>query len=149
MKIIFLAISCMIAGCTTFQGSDPSTALTVERLPKACWPYGYKIPVQLIFRNRTPETIQLWVSTQSLTSPYELSWLSYQIQGEQGSIEHGPGGHGALPQNELKISPGDSARLAAFVYDLARPDYAKRFRVHITDAANNEYNTAYFTLCSS
>jgi hypothetical protein len=149
MRTLFLVIAFMVAGCTTFPDKDSSAELAVEQLPKACWPYDRKIPIQMIIRNTSSKPIQLWIDAQSRTSPYELSWLSYQIQGADGAMEHGPGGHGPLPQNELNIDPGDSAKVIAFVYDLSSLDYSKDLRVHVVDSTDKEYNSPYFRPCSS
>ena len=144
---IALALVFLFTGCATYTYESPLAAIGMEPLPKACPSSGGNVPVDLVVRNNGQEALRLYVRPEPSRPPYRLSWLSYDIQNDQGIFEHGPGGHGPLPQKELVVAPGDAVRVTAYVYDLELKDYSSRFVVQITDLAGREYSSPVFVLC--
>jgi hypothetical protein len=81
-----------------------------------------------------------------------LSWLSYAVlnqslPGDKVDWEHGPGGHGPLPQNELAIGPDDSTVVYARIYGARNMSATGLYRIRIEDKDHQIYMSNEFGLC--
>ena len=149
MRLKIIAICWLLTGCATYSYDSPSSLVGVESLPKSCWRYDRSVPINLVVRNTSHTTVRFLIRKESSNSPYELSWLSYDVLKDDNrlAVDQGPGDHGPLPQNTLEISTGDSARVVADFYDFRRIEPSMRFRIQLKDLENNVYLSPVFTPC--
>jgi hypothetical protein len=150
MRPTILALSLFAVGCSTYHYEESSSVIGIEDLPKSCWRYDRKVPINLVVRNLGQTTAKFLISKETSRSPYIASWLSYDVLLSSGepAIEHGPGGHGSLPQNTLEITPGDSANLIAYFYAPEVLDRTKRFKISLESEDGKLYYSPEFTPCS-
>ena len=149
MRLKIVAICWLLTSCSTYSYDGESSLIGVESLPKSCWRYDRSVPINLVIRNKRDTTVRILIGKDSSESPYELSWLSYNVLKDDGrpAVDQGPGGHGPLPQNTLEISAGDSARVVADLYDFRRVEPSMKFRIQLKDLENNVYLSPIFTPC--
>lgn len=151
---LILVGTALLSGCSSLPAS-PSDAGDVEISPthsaQPCASLPDTLSLELFIANRGSGTFRTYLSTVP-GRPYKLSWLSYSVAMASPSDmeilwEHGAGGHGPLPQNELAIGPNDGTRVVAKIYGTSRMDTAATYRIVVEDLQDQTYVSDPFTLC--
>ena len=147
-----LAIIALVSACTTMQDVAPGQVVAEVVPPKTpCGWHDERIRVSIRVKNGSQVPLELSIDERETGRPYKLSWLSYDVEGvprEDDDGRHGPGGHGPLPPDTLRIGPGDWTTVWAEVYDLDTDDYARSFRIRLKGSAGDQaWTTDAFRPC--
>jgi hypothetical protein len=143
-----------LLGCSSLpatQSVPSEIAISVDAPEHPCASLPDTVNVGLLIANRGQGTFRTYVDTLP-GPPYKLSWLSYWVlsdlpSGSNVEWEHGPGGHGPLPQNTLAIGPSDSTSVFAKIYGTAKMDTTASYRIQIEDQNDQIYLSNVFRIC--
>jgi hypothetical protein len=139
-----------IAGCTAsrYRVVPGQVGVQVEAPDVRCGERHRDIPVKVRVHNDSPGILRITIDDAS-GPPYKLSWLSYDVLDGAGNVEwqHGPGGHGPLPQPTLTMASGDRTVLSAMLYGIGASDYARSFRIRFEDEEKHTWTTDAFRPC--
>jgi hypothetical protein len=151
--VVVLAVVCF-AGCASSYRVDPSRIIvSAEPASAVCGQNDREIKAVLNVENRSRGVLKIGVWAPpgpSARPPFEVSWIYYDVlKNGSRAWEHGPGGHGPMPPNTLQVGPGDSAQLAAPIYELTPSDYSSKFSIRFSDEDENKYTSPPFLPCVS
>jgi hypothetical protein len=144
----------LICSCASTRLEPGQIAIAVDHASLRCSSETHTSAVQLILKNNGYRALRIGVDpVRAPAPPYPVSWLYYKVQDnpkqpDQVDWRHGPGGHGPMPPETLRIAPGDSTRILTPIYGLATADRAKQYRIQFSDLAGNGYTSEWFTPCT-
>jgi hypothetical protein len=154
MKVFLLLLALILAGCASSYRVIPSqveVALVNATSQGKISEGTVNVPIRVT--NNGPAVLEIGVDAAAgvPAEPFRISWLYYQVFTETGGVDvaHGPGGHGPMPPNTLRIGPGDSAKVTAVLYGLTAFDCPRTFRIRFQDLDDNWYTTEAFAPCTA
>jgi hypothetical protein len=147
--VLLSFLGCAILPTTPSRPDEVS--LLVRSAPRICMPTSDAVQVRVRILNRGAGNFRVYINDPA-KDPYELSWLSYDVlneslPGDHVDWQHGPGGHGPVPQPELHVGPADGAVVIAKIYGLKASDYSSTFRIRVKDFADQMYISEPFHVC--
>lgn len=154
-SLIASAVLGTAAACSMLPAapSRPSeVSLLVDAPAGRCDPSVKTVKVRLKLANDGSGTLRVYIATVP-GPPYDLSWLAYAVvsasEGHDAAWQHGPGGHGPVPQNQLNVGPKDSTIVTADVYGLEPKDYGVPYRIRMKDLTGQQHFSNVFRVCRS
>jgi hypothetical protein len=143
-----LAIVALVPGCASYPADPSKIGVVVEPPTIACSEEKADIPVEIRLRNDSGGVLEIGVDGKE-GPPFEINWIFFDVLDERGETDwrHGPGDHGPVPYNTLRIGPHDGTTVKAFLYEIGASDHARKFRIRLEDEEDHTYTTDAFLPC--